>query len=131
MQIRKDLITKIQSFIAASKEAAIRSVNRQRVIMYGKVVQKIFEEEQGRKDRTGYGEAPIQSLAQTLEPLCGNRFSYRQPTLFRRFYPIFPIVNSLRSQFSWTHYRTLIRIDKELKMQPLALYYVQIIGCNG
>jgi hypothetical protein len=29
----------------------------------------------------------------------------------RQFYRTFPITNALRSQFSWTHYRTLIRID--------------------
>ena len=27
----------------------------------------------------------------------------------------FPITNALRSQFSWTHYRTLIRIDNQDK----------------
>lgn len=30
---------------------------------------------------------------------------------------MFPIVNALRSQFSWTHYRTLIRIDNQDKRE--------------
>jgi predicted nuclease of restriction endonuclease-like (RecB) superfamily len=33
----------------------------------------------------------------------------------RQFYRILPITNALRSQFSWTHYRTLIRIDNSEK----------------
>lgn len=35
----------------------------------------------------------------------------------RQFYRIFPITNALRSQFSWTHYRTLIRIDNQDKRE--------------
>jgi predicted nuclease of restriction endonuclease-like (RecB) superfamily len=33
----------------------------------------------------------------------------------RQFYRLFPNTNALRSQFSWTHYRTLIRIENEDK----------------
>jgi predicted nuclease of restriction endonuclease-like (RecB) superfamily len=35
--------------------------------------------------------------------------------LNRQFYRTFPNTNALRSQFSWTHYRTLVRIDNEDK----------------
>ena len=57
----------------------------------------------------------IKSLANTLEPQYGSGFSYRQLNLFRQFYRTFPIVNALRSLLSWTHYRTLIRIDNQDK----------------
>lgn len=70
-----------------------------------------FEEEQGGKERAGYGEFLIKSLADSLEPQFGSGYSYRQLHLFRQFYRTFPIVNALHSQFSWTHYRTLIRIE--------------------
>jgi len=33
----------------------------------------------------------------------------------RQFYRVFPIANALCSQFNWTHYRTLIRIDNQDK----------------
>jgi predicted nuclease of restriction endonuclease-like (RecB) superfamily len=35
----------------------------------------------------------------------------------RQFYRLFPNTNALRSQFSWTHYRTLIRIDNPDKRE--------------
>ena len=117
MQIRKDLLSEIQNIITASKEAAIRSVNHHRVLMYWHIGQKIFEEEQQRKERAGYGDALIKSLAENLEPVYGSSFSFCQLNLFRQFYRTFPIVNALRSQFSWTHYRMLIRIDKEDKRE--------------
>lgn len=117
MQIRQDFLAEIQHIIAASKEAAIRSVDHHRVLMYWHLGQKIFEEEQGGKDRAGYGEALIKLLAESLEPVYDSSFSFRQLNLFRQFYRTFPIVNALRSQFSWTHYRMLIRIDKEEKRE--------------
>jgi hypothetical protein len=40
-----------------------------------------------------------------------------QLNFFRQFYREFPIVNALRSQFNWTHYRTLIRIDNQNKRE--------------
>ena len=117
MQLKKELIHQIQSIIATAKDRAIRSVDTERVFMYWQIGKVILEEEQEGKERAGYGEFLIQSLAQTLEPQYGTGFSYRQLNLFRQFYRIFPIVNALRSQFSWTHYRTLIRIDNQDKRE--------------
>jgi hypothetical protein len=72
MQIRKDLLAEIRNIIAASKEAAIRSVHHQWLLMYWHIGQKIFEEEQQGKNRAGYGEALIRSLAENLEPVYGS-----------------------------------------------------------
>jgi hypothetical protein len=33
----------------------------------------------------------------------------------RQFYRMFPNTSALRTQFNWTHYKLLIRIDKEEK----------------
>ncbi len=117
MQIKQELIQQIQSIIASARDRAIRSVDTQRVLMYWQIGKVIFEEEQDGQDRAGYGDFLIKSLAQTLEPLYGTGFSYRQLNSFRQFFRTFPIVNALRSQFSWTHYRTLIRIDNQDKRE--------------
>ncbi len=109
------LIHQIQSIITNSKERAIRSVDSERVLMYWQIGKVIFEEEQSGKERASYGEFLIKSLAEALEPQFGTGFSYRQLNLFRQFYRAFPIVNALRSQFSWTHYRTFIRIENQDK----------------
>jgi predicted nuclease of restriction endonuclease-like (RecB) superfamily len=111
MILKTSLIHQIQDIIATSKERAVRSVDAERVLMYWQIGKVIFEEEQGGEDRAAYGTFLIKSLALTLEPEYGSGFSSRQLNLFRQFYRIFPIVNALRSQFSWTHYRFLIRID--------------------
>ncbi len=115
MQVKKELIQQIHNIISTATEKAIRSVDTERVIMYWQIGKVILEEEQEGKERAGYGEFLIKSLANTLEPQYGSGFSYRQLNFFRQFYRTFPIVNALRSQFSWTHYRLLIRIENQDK----------------
>jgi predicted nuclease of restriction endonuclease-like (RecB) superfamily len=117
MQIRKELIHEVRDIIASAKEKAIRSVDTERVLMYWQIGKMIFEEEQQGQERAGYGEFLIRSLAAALEPQFGSGFSYRHLNWFRQFYRTFPIVNAVRSQFSWTHYRTLLRIDNQNKRE--------------
>ena len=115
--LKQELLLEIHSIIATAKNRAIRSVDTERVLMYWQLGKVIFEEEQQGKERAGYGDFLIKTLANTLEPQYGSGFSYRQLNLFRQFYRNFPIVNALRSQFSWTHYRILIRIDNQDKRE--------------
>ena len=116
MILRQELLQQIQAIIAVAKDRAIQSVDSERVVMYWEIGKVIFEEEQQGKERAGYGDFLIKTLANSLEPLYGTGFSIRQLELFRQFYRTFPIANALRSQFSWTHYRMLIRIDNQDKM---------------
>ena len=117
MKINTELIEQIQTIITDAKERAIRSVDTERVLMYWQIGKIILEEEQEGKERAGYGDFLIKLLADTLEPQFGSGFSYRQLNLFRQFYRTFPIVNAVRSQLGWTHYRTLIRIENEDKRE--------------
>jgi hypothetical protein len=68
MLLKKELIAQIQSIIAMAKDRAIRSVDTQRVLMYWQIGKVILEEEQEGKERAGYGEFLIKSLAEALEP---------------------------------------------------------------
>jgi predicted nuclease of restriction endonuclease-like (RecB) superfamily len=127
MKLKKELIQQILSIIAIARDKAIRSVDTERVLMYWEIGKVIFEEEQEGKERAGYGDFLIKSLAKNLEPQLGSSFSHRQLNLFRQFYRIFPIVNALRSQFNWTHYRTLIRIDNNDKRE----FYIAEVEKNN
>ena len=113
MQIKQNLIRQIKDIIVQSRERAIRSVDFERVLMYWQIGKVIFEEEQQGEDRAAYGTFLIRSLAETLQPQFGSGFSIRQLEMCRQFYRMFPIANALRAQFSWTHYRLLIRIENE------------------
>lgn len=117
MIIKQELIQQIHSIIAGSKERAIRSVDTERVLMYWQIGKVIFEEEQQGKERADYGKYLIKSISETFQPEFGTGFSIRQLEMNRQFYKTFPITNALRSQFSWTHYRTLIRIENQDKRE--------------
>ncbi len=83
--------------------------------MYWQIGKVIFEEEQKGKSRADYGSYLIKSISEEFQPNFGTGFTIRQLEMNRQFYRSFQNTNALRSQFSWTHYRTLIRIDNQDK----------------
>ncbi len=107
----------IQNIITTAKDSALHSVDNERVLMYWQIGRVIFEEEQQGKDRAEYGAFLIKSLAENLQLKFGSGFSYRQLNWYRQFYKTFPIVSALRTQFSWTHYKTLLSIDNQDKKE--------------
>lgn len=111
MEISKNIIKQVQNIIANAQAKAIRSVDTERVLMYWQIGKVIFEEEQQSKDRADYGKFLIKSISDEFQPQFGSGFTIRQLEMNRQFYRTFPNTNALRSQFNWTHYRTLIRID--------------------
>ncbi len=115
MEIRNNLVAEITDIIAFAKERAIRSVDTERMLMYWNIGRKIFEEEQQGKERAGYGEYLIKFLSQELQSIFGSGYAVRQLERYRQFYRNFPIASALRTQFSWTHYKTLISIDNQGK----------------
>lgn len=117
MELKKELIHEIHAIIATARDRAIRSVDTERVLMYWQIGKVIFEEEQQGKERAGYGDFLIKSLSEDLQPQFGSGFSVRQLERNRQFYRTFPIASALRTQFNWTHYKTLISIDNEDKRE--------------
>ena len=112
----QSIIPDIKAIITTAQDKAIRAVDNERTIMYWTIGKRIFEEEQQGKDRADYGTYLIQFIAQELEPEYGSGYSKRQIELFRQFYRAFPIANALRSQLSWTHYKLIIRLDSQDKI---------------
>jgi len=71
------------------------------------------KEEQKGKERAEYGKSLIKELSIRLTKDYGKGCNERNLWYMRNFYSIFPKVNALRSELSWTHYKHLIRIEKE------------------
>ncbi|PZV86344.1 putative nuclease of restriction endonuclease-like (RecB) superfamily [Algoriphagus aquaeductus] len=111
----QNFFSDIHSIISQARQNAVRSVNFERVVMYWKIGQRIFEEEQNGEQRAEYGSFLIKTLAEALEPEFGTGFSARQLERFRQFYRTFPIASALRTEFSWTHYKLMLSIDNEDK----------------
>ena len=55
----------------------------------------------------------FESLAARLAAEFGKGFSVRTLYQMRKFYVLFPSLNALRSQLTWTHYRLLLQVDND------------------
>ena len=117
----------IKSIIVDSRNTTIRSIDHQRVLMYWRLGERIFTEEQQGKDRADYGEFLIRNLSKQLEHEFGSGFSYRQLAYCRKFFRMYPIVNALRAQLNWFQYRLLVSIEDDHKRE----YYELESANNG
>ena len=115
--IREKFVTEIKTIIGNARESAIRSVDYQRVLMYWRIGQRVFEEEQQGKERAEYGTYLIKNLAKELEPEFGSGFSVRILEISRQFYRTYPIANTLYSQLNWSQYRLLVSIENADKRE--------------
>ena len=103
----------ISKLIESARHQAYRSVNFIMVETYWNIGRRIVEEEQKGKRRAGYGEKLIKELAQRLTEEFGKGFEASNLWKMRHFYLTFPILDSLRLELSWTHYRLLLRVENE------------------
>ena len=107
----------IKSIIIDSKNAAIRSVDFHRVLMYWRLGERIFVEEQQGKERAEYGEYLVKNLSKHLETEFGSGFSYRQLVYCRKFHRLYPIVHAVRAQLNWFQYKLLVCIEDDHKRE--------------
>jgi len=99
-----------RDLILNSRKLVYHTANFVMVETYWRIGEKIVEE-QGGVERSKYGDGLIASLSKKLTAEFGNGFTVRNLHAMRQFYLQFPIVHALRAQLSWTHYRSLIRVE--------------------
>lgn len=121
-----NLFQKVSSVITEAKKTVYQTANTQMVKAYWSIGKLIVEEEQNGKERADYGKEIVKQLSIKLRPY-GSSFSKRNLWYMVQFYQAFPIVNVLRSQLSWTHYRSLLKIDNEKARE---FYINEAISCN-
>jgi predicted nuclease of restriction endonuclease-like (RecB) superfamily len=92
-------------------------VNSALIETYWHIGKTIIEDEQNGKERADYGKSVLKNLAQELTFEFGKGFDYTNLTNMRKFYLAFPILDTLRQELSWSHYRLLSRIDNNDKRQ--------------
>lgn len=97
----------VRETLESARGKVERAVNSAMVEAYWEIGRQIVE---AAGDRAEYGKHLVEYLAERLTAKYGNQCSVRNLRYMAQFYRAFPIVNSLRSQLSWTHYRRLMRI---------------------
>ena len=75
------------------------------------------EDEQQGQARAEYGKGVLKTLSAALTNEFGKGFDVRNLSNMRSFYQAYPIWNAVRTELSWTHYRTLLKVENEQARQ--------------
>jgi predicted nuclease of restriction endonuclease-like (RecB) superfamily len=107
------LINEIKSILKSAQAKAVSAVNSAMVFAYWEIGKRIVEEEQNGAEKADYGVFLLKELAQNLSIDLGKNFDERELRKIRQFYLTFPIRDTVRPELSWSHYRSLIRVENE------------------
>ncbi len=109
----RDIYTEIRDTLLEARTRVYHAANSAMVQAYWQIGRIIVEHEQGGEEKAEYGTGLIPALAKRLTEEFGKGFDERNLRNMRLFYLKFPIRNALRSELSWTHYRLLLKVEKE------------------
>jgi len=108
------LLDNLGELIRQARQRALRAVDTIQVQTCWQIGRHIVEFEQAGAIRAAYGKRLLPALAKTLTREFGKGFDERNLRHMRGFYQYFPIWNAVRTELSWTHYRTLLRVESEI-----------------
>lgn len=111
------LLTELAELIRHARQQAVRAVDTIQVQTCWEIGWHIVEFEQGGQARAAYGKKLLPTLASELTAEFGKGFDASNLRYMRLFYQAFPIRDALRHELSWTHYRTLLRVDSDSARQ--------------
>ena len=110
--IKNDFYNEIKSILVNARNKVYNTANFAMVQAYWNIGKKIIEE-QGGKDTAEYGQGLLEELSKQMTKDFGKGFTVANLKNMRQFYLIFPNGYALRSELSWTHYRSLMRVENE------------------
>ncbi len=120
----KSLAADIKLLIEQSRQNVASTVNAELTLLYWNIGKRINQEIL-KGNRAEYGKQIIATLSQHLITEYGKGWSEKQLRHCLRFaetFPDFEIVSAVRRQLNWTHIKTIIYIDDELKRS----FYIEI-----
>lgn len=108
-----NLLSQLHGLIQSARRQAMRAVDTLQVRTCWEIGRHVVEYEQQGADRAAYGARLIVTLAESLTAEFGRGFDERNLRHMRGFFQGFPIWNAVRTELSWIHYRTLLRVEDE------------------
>jgi len=109
----ESVYSRVREILETARSSAYRAVNFAMVQAYWHIGRIIVEDEQKGKARSDYGAYLLDELSKRLTAEFGKGFDRTNISKMRVFYLVYPIVDALRPQLTWTHYRLLLRVEKE------------------
>ena len=115
--VPSQLLNDLRSLLKQSRQQLQQNINTTMVYTYWQIGRLIVEQEQQGSERAAYGKQVLKQLSIVLTAEFGKGFDARNLRNMRSFYQTFPNWNAVRTNLSWTHYRSLIRIENDLARQ--------------
>jgi len=112
--VPSQLLNDLRSLLKQSRQQLQQNINTTMVYTYWQIGRLIVEQEQQGSERAAYGKQVLKQLSTVLTAEFGKGFDARNLRNMRSFYQTFPNWNAVRTNLSWTHYRSLIRIENDL-----------------
>ena len=116
----------VRSYIIEAQGEIYKAVNSAIVIAYWNIGKKIYEA-CGGNERASYGRQLLRYLSDKLSSEFGKGFDESNLRRMRKFFTLFPIRDALRPELSWTHYRSLMRVEDEAARK---FYIEEAISCG-
>ncbi|HHT67321.1 MAG TPA: DUF1016 domain-containing protein [Erysipelotrichaceae bacterium] len=110
--MENNFYNEIKSILINARNKVYTTANFAMVEAYWNIGKKIIEEQSG-KDTAEYGQGLIKELSKQMTKDFGKGFTVTNLKYMRQFYLTFPNGHALRGELSWTHYRSLIRVENE------------------
>jgi predicted nuclease of restriction endonuclease-like (RecB) superfamily len=113
------LLAEIRHLIDGARQRVAVTINAELTLLYWRIGRRIGAEVL-RGQRAEYGAEVLKKLAEALTREYGNGWGERQLRYCVRVAEAFPdeeILNTLCSELSWSHLRTLMLIDDPLKRE--------------
>jgi predicted nuclease of restriction endonuclease-like (RecB) superfamily len=127
LKIKQILMNALRVIIENARNNIVHAVNTEMVLAYWHIGREIVEQEQKGKKRAAYGKKTLEDLSCRLSDEFGKGFDFTNLTNMRKFYLAYPILDAVRQELSWTHYRILMRIEKP---EARSFYQAECVANN-
>lgn len=108
----EQLYQRISDVLADARGSAYRAVNFAMVQAYWEIGRIIVEDEQQGKATAEYGARLVTELSKRLRAGFGKGFDRSNLWYMRSFYQVFPKIDAVRRELTWTHYRLLLKVER-------------------
>ena len=110
--MENNFYNEIKNILISARNKVYKTANFAMVEAYWNIGKRIIDE-QGGKYTAEYGQGLLQELSKQMTKDFGKGFTVANLKNMRQFYLTFPNGYALRSELSWTHYRSLMRVENE------------------
>jgi len=112
-QSTEALYKQVALILNEARNRVLQTVNSTMVRAYWEIGRLIIEHEQKGKARAGYGDFLVKGLSERLTVDFEKGFDPSNLWNMRKLYITFPILDAVRRELSWTHYRLLLKVENK------------------